>query len=305
MKSKKRICIIGAGPAGVSCAIYLKRFGIKFKIFSENIGGQLQDSAEIENFLSHRSVYGAEMIKMLEKQMQHLNIQVEKTKIENITKKQNFTLEFSDRQKQCFDYVILATGCRYKKLKIPGEQQYKYHGVSNCVLCDGFLYKNQDVAVIGGGNSAIEASLILAKFCRTVYVINKNAKFKGDKLNLEKMLEKSNIKVFLNSLTSSFQGDKFLQKITFLQKNKTATRAISGAFVKIGNLPNSEFVAQLNQQKRIFNDFNFIVCKNNITDIADLFACGDICANNPKQLIIAAADGAKCAIMLEKTIAKN
>lgn len=297
--------IIGGGPAGMSAAIYGARSGINLLLFSTIFGGQLNRTKMIENYSGFSSISGYELSQKL---LSHVHQFVKKQQIINKTivsvrKKTNNIFEVIDQQKKIYlsKTILLCTGSRYKMLNVPNEEKYLNKGIGNCVVCEGFFYKNQTVAIIGGGNSAMSGSLYMSDIAKQVFLINKNNVFKGENILLNKIKKKNNIKIFYNAHTKSFSGDQQkLTSLTYISKKKEYILNIDAAFIKIGLIPN---ISILKNSIKTNNYGEIMVDHSNMqTSIPSLYACGDIIDNKYKQAIISAGEGAKAILDIKQTL---
>lgn len=298
MKNKYDFIIVGGGPSGLSAAIYAGRSNIDFALFSINFGGQLNRTKIIENYSGYESIAGYSLaLKLLKHAKQFCDkdriINQKIIKI-NLYKKNNLNFELiTENNKKIYcKFLLLSFGSQYKKLNIDNEDKYFGNGIGNCVICEGFFYKNKIIAIIGGGNSALTGALYMTNIANKIYLINKNNKFKGEDILIKKINNNDKIKIFYNNMTIKFDGNnKNLQKVIIKNKiNKKITNLIiDAAFIKIGLKPNISilnFNLELNKNKEIIVDYiNFS------TKIKNLYACGDIINFRYKQAIISAAQG--------------
>jgi alkyl hydroperoxide reductase subunit F len=288
------VVIVGAGPAGLTAGVYCARKMLKTVIISENIGGQALESWAIENYMGYRMVTGEDLMKKFEEQVRTLNIRLELDRITGIRKEGNLFIvkTISDVEVRAKS-LILAQGNRPKKLGVANEEQYLGRGLSVCSTCDGPLYRGKKVAVVGGGNSALQTAVEMSELATSVDLIVRST-IRADPVYVAKMNEKKNITIHLNAQITAIEGDKFVSAVTL--RNGTGTEqklALEGVFIEIGWLPNTDMVAdlvQLNEKKEI------IVDCNGRTNVPGIFAAGDVTSVKNKQIIIAAGDGAKAAL---------
>jgi alkyl hydroperoxide reductase subunit F len=288
------IVIIGAGPAGLTAGVYCARKMLKTVIISENIGGQALESWAIENYMGYRVVTGEELMKKFEEQVRTLNIRLELDRVTGITKEGNLfiirTLSGAEVQAKT---IILAQGNRPKKLGVANEEQYLGRGLSICSTCDGPLYRGKKVAVVGGGNSALQTTIEMSGLAASVDLIVRSI-IRADALYIEKLKTKPNVTVHLNSQVTGVEGDKFLSAVMIKNEQGTEQKlALDGVFIEIGWMPNTDMVAglvALNGKKEILVDCN------GRTSVNGIFAAGDVTSVKHKQIIIASGDGAKAAL---------
>ncbi|MDD1683255.1 MAG: FAD-dependent oxidoreductase [Methanoregula sp.] len=288
------VVIVGAGPAGLTAGVYCARKMLKTVIISENIGGQALESWAIENYMGYRMIAGEELMKKFEEQVRTLNIRLELDRVTGITREENLFIvkTISDIEVKA-KALILTQGNRPKKLGVANEEQFLGRGLSICSTCDGPLYRGKKVAVVGGGNSALQTAVEMSELAPSVDLIVRST-IKADPVYVQKMKEKKNITVHLNSQVTIIEGDKFLSAVTIKDdKGKEQKLALDGVFIEIGWLPNTDildgFVA-LNAKKEIIIDCN------GHTSQPGVFAAGDVTSTRSKQIIIAAGDGAKAAL---------
>lgn len=288
------VVIIGAGPAGLTAGVYCARKMLKTVIISENIGGQALESWAIENYMGYRVVTGEELMKKFEEQVKTLNIRLELDRVTGITKQDSLFIvrTISDHEVKA-KAIILAQGNRPKKLGVANEEQYLGRGLSICATCDGPLYRGKKVAIVGGGNAALQTAVEMSHLAASVDLIVRST-IRADPLYSEKLKTKQNITVHLNSQVTSIEGDQFLSAVTIRdEKGKEQKLALDGVFIEIGWLPNTDMVAglvELNGKKEILVDCN------GRTSVPGVFAAGDVTSVKSKQIIIAAGDGAKAAL---------
>jgi NADH-dependent peroxiredoxin subunit F len=288
------VVIVGAGPAGLTAGVYCARKMLKTVIVSENIGGQALESWAIENYMGYRMIAGEELMKKFEEQVRTLNIRLELDRATGIAKEGNiFVVQTGSGTAVRAKALILTQGNRPKKLGVANEEQYLGRGLSVCATCDGPLYRGKKVAVVGGGNSALQTAVEMSGIASSVDLIVRST-IRADPAYREKMKAQKNITVHLNSQVTAISGDKFVSAITVKdEKGEEQKLDLEGVFIEIGWLPNTDildgFVA-LNANKEIIIDCN------GRTSRPGVFAAGDVTSVKNKQIIIAAGDGAKAAL---------
>jgi len=288
------VVIIGAGPAGLTAGVYCARKMLKTVIISENIGGQALESWAIENYMGYRMVTGEELMKKFEEQVRILNIRLELDRVTGITKEANlFIVKTGSGSEVKAKTLILTQGNHPKKLGVANEEQYLGRGLSICATCDGPLYRGKKVAVVGGGNAALQTAIEMSNIAASVDLIVRTA-IRADPVYSERLKTKKNIKVHFNSQVTGIEGEKFLSAVTIKNdKGMEMKLALDGVFIEIGWLPNTEMVeglVVLNPNKEIAIDCN------GRTSSPGIFAAGDVTSVRSKQIIIAAGDGAKAAL---------
>lgn len=288
--------IIGAGPAGMSAAIYTARKLMKTLLISNNIGGQVTDAWEIDNYLGFSQVDPAGLIKKF-------NEHVEKFGIERMIGRKVVSLEYGDELKKVTTddgrsfltkTLIIATGKRPRKLGLPEEKRLSGKGVAYCATCDAPLFEGADVAVAGGGNSALEAALDLNKIARSVHIVSITP-LTGDPIYRDKLKDSSKVTIYTEYEIIKLVGENVLEgvEIRSLKTGEVKLLPVEGLFVEIGLLPNSDIVKDilnLNEHREVVVDYK---CH---TGIPGIFACGDVTNVPFKQVIVAAGEGAKAAL---------
>ena len=292
------VTVIGSGPAAVSAAIYAARKGLNVAMVGVKIGGQVLDTNEIENIIGTVSTTGAKFAETLEKHLKEHEIAFKEGHLVKEIKEdgKDKLLMTDDGKSYKTKTVIVATGAKPRSLNIPGEAEYAGKGVHYCSTCDGPFYKGLNVAVIGGGNSGVEAALDLSGIAKSVTLIEFMPELKADKVLQEKLAEQSNIKTILNSATVKVNGNEFVESIVYKSRetDEEKTLNVEGMFVEIGLSPRSEVVKDLVETNKIGEIV--INPENNSTSVAGIFAAGDVTSIRQKQIIIAMGEGAKAAL---------
>lgn len=292
------VTVIGAGPAAVSAAIYSARKGLNVAMIGVKIGGQVLDTNEIENIIGTKSTTGAKFAESLEAHLKDNEVAFKEGHVVKEIKEdgKDKVLVTDDGKSYKSKTVIIATGAKPRSLNIPGEAEYVGKGVHYCSTCDGPFYKGLDVAVIGGGNSGVEAALDLSGIAKSVTLIEFMPELKADKVLQEKLAEQSNIKVILNSATTKVNGNEFVENIIYKNREteEEKTLNVEGMFVEVGLSPRSEVVKDLVETNKIGEII--INPENNSTSAAGIFAAGDVTNIKQKQIIIAMGEGAKAAL---------
>ena len=295
------LLVIGGGPAGVSAAIYAARKGIRTGLVADRLGGQLNDTMAIENFISLPLTDGPKLSSALEHHLKTYDIDLitmQRVKKLRPTDKGEGLVQIdleSGAQLEARSLVI-STGARWRQLGIPGEERYRNKGVAYCPHCDGPLYKGKRVAVVGGGNSGVEAAIDLAGLASQVTLLEFAPNLKADAVLIEKISSLHNVEVVTGAMTRAIEGDDgVVSALTYIdQRDGTEHRlALEGVFVQIGLVPNTEWLKgtlELNAQGEI------IVDAKGQTSLKGVFAAGDVTTTPFKQIIIAAGDGAKAAL---------
>lgn len=288
------IVIIGAGPAGMNAALNAVRAGRSVIVIEkETIGGQISFAPKVENFPTVFSSPGADIMNSLYEQISQWNIEVALEEVTDIKKTNTgFTIK-TDMDEYTSKAVIIASGVKHKTLDIPREQDLVGSGVSYCALCDGQFYENKDVAVIGDGNTALQYSMLLATYCKSVTICTLLNKFFGDKTLVDRLASKDNIVIKHNLKLTGLVGEKELEALDFVDKaNKKITIPISAVFVCIGQVPNNNIFKDLVK----LDENGYIVAnENGETSTSGVFAAGDCRTKSFRQMIGALSDGANAS----------
>lgn len=291
------VTVIGGGPAGVAAAIYAARKGLAVTVVAEHIGGQVKDTMSIENMISITSTTGPELVGQMQAHMQDYEITMkEHFRVESIENGDIKTIRLSSGEDIRSHTVIIATGAKWRELGVPGEKENIGNGVAYCPHCDGPFFKGKDVAVIGGGNSGMEAALDLAGIVKSVTVFEFAPELKADQVIVDQASLRENISIKTNVATQQIIANNGKVSAIEYQNRETqqnATLELSGVFVQIGLLPNSGFlkgVVDLTQYGEV------IINERGETSETGIFACGDVTTVPYKQIVIAMGEGSKAAL---------
>nr|WP_092071331.1 FAD-dependent oxidoreductase [Dendrosporobacter quercicolus]NSL49391.1 FAD-dependent oxidoreductase [Dendrosporobacter quercicolus DSM 1736]SDM24918.1 alkyl hydroperoxide reductase subunit F [Dendrosporobacter quercicolus] len=290
------VIIIGGGPAGLTASVYTARKKLNTLVLTKDFGGQPMWTTEIENYMGYQFITGPELMEKFDEQARHHsdNIKYEEARKLTINTDNTFTVATGNGQYQA-KAVIIASGKRPRRMEVPGEVEFTGRGVSYCATCDGPLFANKTVAVVGGGNSAVQAAYELSGVAETVYLIVRN-RYSADPVMLDKLQQAKNVIALQGYISKEVQGNLFVEKFIVARKDRgeETDLAVQGIFVEIGLNPNTEFaegVIALNQRREIMVDCR---CR---TNVSGLFAAGDVTDGIDKQIVIAAGDGAKAALI--------
>ena len=303
MAEINNVIIIGSGPAGYTAAIYAARANLKPILVSGfQPGGQLTITTDVENYPGYEDpIQGPWLMDQMQKQAAHvgteiINSQVTEVFLNEDVKKLNLDNGITLNTKT----VIISTGAQARWLGLENESKFQGHGLSACATCDGFFFKDKEVAVIGGGNSAAEEALFLTKFATKVYLIHRRDKLRAEKILQDRLKENSKIEFIWNSEVTKFNGNDDLESIDFLKKkdNQTSTLKIDGVFIAIGHDPATKlFKGQLKM-----DDGGYIITDpdSTKTSIDGVFAAGDVKDKIYRQAVTAAGMGCMAALEVEK-----
>tara|TARA_S200000501_G_C20827854_1_gene745784 strand:- start:193 stop:1746 length:1554 start_codon:yes stop_codon:yes gene_type:complete len=297
--------IIGGGPAGISSAIYTARKGLKVTLVSENIGGQVKETLGIENLISVIETTGEKLTGNMHSHLKEHDVTIkEHLRVENIEIGEIKSLKLSSGEIINTKTIIIATGANWRELGVPGEKENLGNGVAYCPHCDGPFFKGKDVAVVGGGNSGIEAALDLSGIVNNVTVLEFMPDLKADKILVEKAQEKENIEILTNVETKKILSDAGkVSGMEYVDRELNLKKVINlqGVFVQIGLVPNSQFL------KGVVNLTNYgEVVVNNLGETSEkgIYACGDVTTIPYKQIITSMGDGAKTALSVSEYLMK-
>ena len=296
------LIIIGAGPAGITAGVYAAREKLDFLVISLDVGGQAAWSGDIENYTGYQFITGPELVQKFQEHMRKYDTVLKENEevIELVKSDQVIRLRTNKADYQARS-VIIASGKKSKELGVPGEKEFKNRGLTYCATCDGPLFTGKEVAVIGGGNSALDAALQLIKIARHIYVVNNTLSLSGDAIMLRKIQEAPNVTVLNDSSVLAVSGDKFVKGIKIKHANQEKELAVQGVFVEIGLMPNSAFVKDVEKNSK--NEI--IINSRNQTNIPGIFSAGDVTDVLEKQIIIAAGEGSKAALSVFRYLAQQ
>lgn len=297
------LIIIGGGPAGITAAVYAARKKMDFLVVTGDIGGQTALSADVENYTGYQFITGLDLVAKFEEHLKQFNVRLKNDEpVARVAKgqEQGFVVETKKGSYEARS-VIVASGRRPRWLSVEGEERLRNKGVSYCATCDGPLFARKAVAVIGGGNSALDATLQMMRIAPKVYLININPALGGDPVMREKVERASNVTVLNNAVTKAILGEQFVSGIRLEQNGESKVLDVQGVFVEIGSVPNSDiidFVAK--------NPYGEIIVDNlNRTNVPGVFAAGDVTDIPEKQIIVAAGEGAKAVLGVFRYLAQQ
>ena len=284
--------IIGAGPAGMTAAIYLARANKKVLIIEkETIGGQISSSPLVENYPGYEGISGSVLANNMYNQVDKLGVDIELDEVTDIIPGELHTVKTLDNEFKART-VIIATGVKYRLLDLENEIELIGNGIHFCVSCDGAFYKGKHVAVVGGGNTGIINALALADMCEKVYLIQDKDKLTGEKILQDKLKQKVNVEVITNSVVSKIIGDDKLEKIIIKNGKKENEIIVDGMFISIGLMPQSDFLKGIID----LDKFNYAVSFDTKTKIDGIFVAGDIRTKPFRQITTAVNDGTTSAL---------
>lgn len=289
------LIIIGSGPAGLSAAIYAARRALKVLVLGKEAGGQAVYAPKVENYPGFGLVPGFELMQKMAEQAKTVGAEIVAAEVGEILKEDDI-FKIKDKDGKAFESkaIILAFGAVPRKLGIPDEDRFKGCGISYCATCDAPFYKNKVAAVVGGGNAALDAAILLSKFAKKVYLVHRRDSFRAEETRINEVKSLPNVEIVLSSEVKGLGGDK---KICSLAVENAAGEKreveVNGLFVEIGHIVESDFVSKLvalDENKQI------IINQKNETNFPGVFAAGDATIVPYKQIVIAAGEGAKAAL---------
>ncbi|MBK5251739.1 MAG: FAD-dependent oxidoreductase [Peptostreptococcaceae bacterium] len=296
--------IIGGGPAGLNAALYAKRKGLNIGIIANHIGGQVMDTSSVENYLGFKNLSGQDLMHRFEEHLNEYDIPTTTgTLVQSIEDGKDFKKIHADNGKiYKAKSIIVSTGSKPRTLGVPGEKEFMGKGVAYCAICDGPLFSGLDVIVSGGGNSAVEAAIDLAKIASTVKIVHRS-QFRADQVLIDRLKQLENVEIYLQTEIREIRGERLLTHIVAFDKNegKEIEIATNGLFIEIGYLPKSEVfegLLEMNERKEI------IVDRKAKTSTEGIFAAGDVTNGDYKQIILSAAEGATAALSANDYINK-
>ncbi len=297
------VLIIGGGPAGLTAGLYAKRAGLKTAFFERDVpGGKVARTAFVENYPGFSKIEGYNLSLQMLTQATNIGVEFKYGNVVGIKKDGDiFIITTEDGTSWYSKVAIIATGMKERKLEIPGEEELFNKGVSYCAICDGSFHKDQEVAIVGGGNSALEEALYLSDICSKVYLIHRRDEFRADNLVVNKVKENPKIKLILDTVVESINGKDHVESITLknVKTNETSKLPVHGVFPFVGFNPMAQFISD-----ELTNKNNgFIVVNDNMeTNVPGLFSAGDINSKNFRQISTAISDGTVAALAAKKYI---
>jgi len=294
------LMIIGGGPAGLAASVYAARKKLEALLVTADIGGQVNWTLGIENYLGYQFIEGPELIDKFQSQVSQFPIDqkigYKVSRLEKIEGGFEAMIETGDRYQA--RTVILATGKRPRQLNVPGEAEFTGRGVTYCAICDGPVFSGQRVAVVGGGNSALEAALDMVKIAEHVYLVSLT-QLTGDSILIDKLSDARNLTIFTDYQTERIEGQDFANGmlISDLKSGESKRLDVTGVFIEIGLLPNSEPVSGLIELNKWGEVPVSCACE---TTVPGLYAAGDVTDVPEKQIVVAAGEGAKAALQMHR-----
>lgn len=294
--SRYDVVIVGAGTAGLTAAIYGVRAGRSVLVLEEKVyGGQIINTPEVENYPGIRQISGYEFAENLYRQAADLGASVKYEKAVRLVNGINRKKIVTNRSEYLCGSVVLATGAKNRLLGVEREQELVGKGISYCASCDGAFYRGKDVAVVGGGNTALEDALFLSNYCKSVTIIHRRYQFRGEARIAERLKKKENVRFFMDSQVTGLLGEERLTSV--LVRNKVTGEEqelmVSGLFIAIGQIPDNQAFAEI----VTLDENGYVAASEDChTNVPGIFAAGDCRTKHVRQLTTAAADGAVAAL---------
>ncbi len=296
------LIIIGAGPAGITASVYAARKKMNFLVITKDIGGQAAWSGDIENYTGYQFITGPELAGKFEEHMRKYSIELkENEEVIELKRKDRGVWVKTDKATYEAKTTVITSGKRSREIGVPGEVEFKNRGLTYCATCDGPLFTGKDVAVIGGGNSALDAALQLIQIAKHIYLINITSALTGDAIMGEKVSESKKVSILNSTRVTAVLGNRMVSGIKIKREDKEETLPVEGVFVEIGLIPNSEFAKEL--EKNELGEIR-VNCRSE-TNIPGIFAAGDVTEVPEKQIIVAAGEGAKAALGAFRYLAQH
>ncbi len=293
--------IIGAGPSGITAAIYAARKKSSFLLITKDIGGQTLWSGSVENYTGWQFITGPELVNRFEDHLKQFDIKINEEEVKSARADGGFIEIETDKASYKSRTAVVASGTKSKELNIPGEEEFKNRGVQYCATCDAPLFAGRDVAVIGGGNSALEAAIQLAGIAESVIMVNNTGSIHGDPVMLDRAVESKKISIRNDASITMIEGGAFVTGIRIASGKAEELVPVQGVFVEIGLEPNSDFLQGVKKNAKGEIEVNCL----NETSTPGIFAAGDVTNVPEKQIIIAAGEGAKASLSAYRYVIRN
>lgn len=295
------IVVIGAGPAGMAAGIYAKRAGLSSIILEKTgiSGGQVLSTYEVDNYPGLPMKSGFELSEEFRMHAERLGVEIKAATVEKIIEQDNLKRVVTDEGDYLTKTVIVATGADHARLGIPGEEELAGMGVSYCATCDGAFFRGRTVAVIGGGDVAVEDAVFLARGCEKVYLIHRRDKLRAAKILQDALMKLPNVEILWDSQLKEIRGEDQVDEIVVYNKKaqKTETLSVSGVFIAVGTIPNTGFMKDVVEM----DEKGYIVADETCaTSVCGIYAAGDVRKKQLRQIITAASDGANAVTAIEQ-----
>ncbi|MBN2946506.1 MAG: thioredoxin-disulfide reductase [Blautia sp.] len=297
------LVILGAGPAGISAAIYATRSKLNTLWLEKKFvqGGQIVDTYEVDNYPGLPGITGLDLGEAMVKHAEKLGIKPKREPVLSIEEEGGLKVIRTKKNRYMAKAVILACGAAHRQLGIPGEEELSGMGVSYCATCDGAFFQDGTVAVVGGGNVAVEDAILLSRTCKKVYLVHRRDELRADKVLQDKLFKCANVEMVWDSVPTVIEGTDKVEdiKVHNVKTDEEKTIAVDGVFIAVGILPNTEKFKGLVD----LDESGYIIAgEDGVTSTPGIFAAGDIRTKNLRQVVTAVADGANAVISAEKIL---
>ena len=300
----KKVIVVGAGPSGITACIYLKRAGFDpYLIESTMPGGKISSTFKVDNYPGFDSISGADLAFKMMDQLQKNEIEIHFETVLEVKKKEELVYIKTDSEEYQAEAIIIATGTKEKKLNIPGEEEYFHKGISFCAVCDGGFFKNKPMAIIGGGNSALEEALYLENIAKPLYLIHRRKEFRGDQILIDELEKNENVKILTPYIPLRFIGEDKLTSLVIenVETKEQLTIEVNAAFEYVGASANTSFI----KDKEILDEKGYIIVNSKMeTAVKGIYAAGDVTVKELRQIVTASNDGAIAAINVSSYLKK-
>lgn len=294
----RELIILGAGPAGLTAAIYAKRSGLDTLLIERGAaGGQIATTSDVENWPGQKQISGFDLAQSLQEHAEHFEAEIRTAEIESVEFGKEKKIVRTDKGEITADAVVICTGARHRQLGVPGEVELTGRGVSYCAVCDGPFFRNEAVMVVGGGNTAVEEAEYLTRFASKVYLVHRRDAFRAAELLVKRVQANPKIELVLDSVVEKIEGKTGVASVSVknVKTNAVSDIAVTGVFIFVGTLPNVEKLRdtglEMLPEGWIKADHNTLE-----TNIPGVFVAGDVRDTSLRQMITAAADGARAAM---------
>lgn len=295
------VIVIGSGPAGITAAIYARRAGLSTLVVEGSFvqGGQILNTYEVDNYPGLPGISGMELAEKMKEHMMAQGTETVRGKVNSITLEGDVKVVHTKKKDFRGKTVILAAGAVHRKLQVPGEEELSGMGVSYCATCDGAFFRDKTVAVVGGGDVAVEDAIFLARGCKKVYLIHRREELRAAKSLQDALSRTPSVEMCWNQTVTEIGGEDQVQwiQVEHVETKECRKVEVDGVFIAVGIMPDTEFVKDLVE----LDDHGYIIAgEDGKTSVPGIFAAGDIRTKPLRQIITAAADGANCVVSAEE-----
>lgn len=300
MSTMYDVVIIGSGPAGITAGIYAKRAGLKAVVIEKASmgGGQVLNTYEVDNYPGLQGINGFDLGMKFTEHASKLGVETIEADVTKLEVAEQVKRIYTEKDMIETKTIIIASGAAHRKLMVPGEEELAGMGVSYCATCDGAFFKNRSVAVVGGGDVALEDAIFLARGCEKVYLIHRRDEFRAVKVLRDTVKETPNIEVIWDSIVTSIQGEDQVSSVTIqnVYTNAETVQAVDGVFIAVGNIPNTDYITEIKKDRSGY----LVAGEDCATDVAGVYAAGDVRTKSLRQIVTAVADGANAITSVQE-----